>query len=144
MSLEVENKTDQNTDVEKKKKRYLLWGKIVLGIGVVLLLVGFIGFIVSSMEFMEDFFDDDDGISPIIFMIPFVLGMFCMAGGSSLLALGRGGKLRNMQAHTIIINESSTEPAPEPKEEKKGGKCQNCGAPYKADEKTCKYCGSDL
>ncbi len=128
----------------KLRKRYALWGKIVLGISIVLLLVGFLGFIISSMEFMEDFFDDDDAFSPVFFMIPFVLGMFGLAGGNILLGLGKG-KIKNTQTHTIIISESSTTDTESSKqEEKKGGKCPNCGAPYKAEDKTCKYCGSDL
>ena len=128
----------------KLRKRYTLWGKIVIGISITLLIVGFLGFIISSMEFMEDFFDDDDAFSPVFFMIPFVLGMFGLAGGSVLLGLGKG-KHNNSQSHTIIINESSTTDAESLKqEEKKGGKCPNCGAPHKAEDKTCKYCGSDL
>ncbi len=128
----------------KLRKRYTLWGKILTGISITLLIVGFLGFIISSMEFMEDFFDDDDAFSPVFFIIPFVLGMFGLAGGSVLLGLGKG-KHYNSQSHTIIINESSTTDAESSKqEEKKGGKCPNCGAPYKAEDKTCKYCGSDL
>ena len=128
----------------KLRKRYTLWGKIVIGISITLLIVGFLGFIISSMEFMEDFFDDDDAFSPVFFMIPFVLGMFGLAGGNILLGLGKG-KIKNTQAHTIIISESGTTDTESSKqEEKKGGKCPNCGAPYKAEDKTCKYCGSDL
>ena len=128
----------------KLRKRYTLWGKILTGISITLLIVGFLGFIISSMEFMEDFFDDDDAFSPVFFIIPFVLGMFGLAGGNILLGLGKG-KIKNTQTHTIIISESSTTDTESSKqEEKKGGKCPNCGAPYKAEDKTCKYCGSDL
>ena len=149
MSNEVENEklNQEDESIKKKRKRYAVCGKILLITGIILILVGFIGFIESSMEFVEDFFEDDDMVSPSIFVIPFVIGMFCLAGGAVLSGLGHPGgiKHRNLQAHTIIINEATpTENIEEPKQEKKGGKCQNCGAPYKADEKTCKYCGSDL
>ena len=141
--LKEDSKVSDNK-ATKLRKRYTLWGKIVIGISITLLIVGFLGFIISSMEFMEDFFDDDDAFSPVFFMIPFVLGMFGLAGGNILLGLGKG-KIKNTQTHTIIISESGTTDTESSKqEEKKGGKCPNCGAPYKAEDKTCKYCGSDL
>ena len=107
---------------------------------------GVLGFM-FSIVFMDDWFDEIEDFSPAIFMIPFVIGMFCLFGGTVLNNLGRTGSIkhRNLQAHTIIINESTpVESIEEPKEEKKGGKCPNCGAPYKAKDKNCRYCGTDL
>ncbi len=137
-----ENPQESDEKTVKARKRYTLWGKIVLGISIVLLIGGFLGFVFSSIEVVEDFLDDCD-VSPAIFVIPFVIGMFGMVGGTFLLGLGKG-KRYTSPTHTIIINESSTTAAPEKQDTKKGGKCPNCGATYKAEDKTCKYCGSDL
>ena len=149
MSNEVENEklNQEDESIKKKRKRYAVCGKILTITGFVLILIGFLGFIFSIVFMDEDIFEEIEDFSPAIFMIPFVIGVFCIFGGTILNNIGRVGsiKQRNLQAHTIIINEATpTENIEEPKQEKKGGKCPNCGAPYKADEKTCKYCGSDL
>ena len=149
--MELQNNVNKNVNnedenVKKKRKRYTLCGKILIIIGFILILIGFLGFM-FSIVFMDDWFDEIEDFSPAIFMVPFVIGMFCLFGGTVLNNLGRTGSIkhRNLQAHTIIINESTpVESIEEPKEEKKGGKCPNCGAPYKAKDKNCRYCGTDL
>lgn len=120
------NNTLNGEKAKKLKKKLIVWGGILTGVGILLILAGFISFISASMMTTRM---PDAGLM-IFGFISFVLGGFVLMFGSVMLNYGIN----------IVIAGVGTKILDTEKEKK----CPNCGDPINDDEMFCNKCGYNL
>ncbi|VEU80639.1 helix-turn-helix domain-containing protein [Haploplasma axanthum] len=119
------NNATNSKKAKEIRKKLLVFGGIGLGVGILLVIIGFIGFATSAMKSVENF---GSGASPVIFMPVFLIGgIIASISGYAIyagLAIVVGG------VATKFLDETTY--------------CPNCHDKVDHDEKVCSNCGTKL